>query len=109
MAEPLRRPATLRKAAPPLGRNPLVPYMPPMQTNAPFFDDVAKLMTSAVGMAQAAGEEAKAAVRSQADRWSAELDLVRREEMDAALDVLRAEIVALRAEVAALRGAPLQA
>lgn len=79
-----------------------------MQTNAPFFDDVARLMTGAVGIAQAAGEEAKAAMRSQADRVTAELDLVRREEMDAALDVLRAEIAALRAEIAQLRGVPPQ-
>lgn len=76
-----------------------------MQTNAPFADDLSKLMTGALGLAQAAGEEAKAAFRAQGDRLAADLDLVRRDEMDAALDVLRAEITALRAEVAALKGA----
>lgn len=72
-----------------------------MQTQNPFLDEVAKLTTAAMGIAQAAGEEAKAAFRSQADRMAAELDLVRRDDLDA----LRAEIAALRAEVEALRAA----
>lgn len=75
-----------------------------MQTNSPFFDEVSKLMTGAMGLAQAASEEAKSAMRSQADRFAAEFDLVRRDEMDAALDVLRAEIAALKTEIASLRG-----
>lgn len=75
-----------------------------MQTNAAFFDEMSKLMTGAAGIAQAAGEEAKSAFRAQMMGWTAELDLVRRDEMDAALDVLRAEIAALKAEVAALKG-----
>lgn len=72
-----------------------------MQTQNPFLDEVAKLTTAAMGLAQAAGEEAKTAFRSQADRIAAELDLIRREEFD----VLRAEIAALRAEVEALKAA----
>lgn len=80
-----------------------------MQTNAPFFDDMSKLMTGAMGLAQAASEEARNAFRAQGDRLVAELDLVRRDEMDAALTVLRAEIAALKAEVAALRATPPQA
>ena len=75
-----------------------------MQTSSAFFDEMSKLMTGAAGVAQAATEEAKAAVRAQVMGWTTELDLVRRDEMDAALDVLRAEITALRAEIAALRG-----
>jgi BMFP domain-containing protein YqiC len=73
-----------------------------MQTQNPFLDEFAKLTTAAMGIAQAAGEEAKTAFRSQADRWAAELDLVRREDFDA----LKAELAALRAEVAALKAAP---
>ena len=73
--------------------------MSKMQTQNPFLDEMAKLTTAAMGLAQAAGEEAKAALRSQADRVAAEFDLVRREDFDA----LKAEIAALRAEVAALR------
>jgi BMFP domain-containing protein YqiC len=72
-----------------------------MQTQNPILDELAKLTTAAMGMAQAAGEEAKAAFRSQADRVAAELDLVRREDFDA----LKAELAALRLEVEALRAA----
>ena len=70
-----------------------------MQTQNPFLDEFAKLTTGAMGLAQAAGEEAKAAFRSQTDRMAAEMDLVRRDEFDA----LKAEIAALRAEVATLK------
>jgi BMFP domain-containing protein YqiC len=72
-----------------------------MQTQNPFLDEMAKLTTAAMGLAQAAGEEAKAAFRSQTDRLVAEMDLIRREDFDA----LKAEIAALRAEVEALKGA----
>jgi len=72
-----------------------------MQTQNPILDELAKLTTAAMGMAQAAGEEARAAFRSQADRIAAELDLVRREDFDA----LKAELAALRAEVETLRAA----
>jgi len=74
-----------------------------MQTRSPFFDEIAKTMENAMGVAQAAGEEAKAAVRAQADRWAAELDLVRRDEFDAMRAVLEAEIAALRAEIAQMK------
>ena len=72
-----------------------------MQTRNPILDEFAKLTTGAMGLAQAAGEEAKAALRSQTDRMAAEMDLVRRDEFDA----LKAEIAALRAEVATLKAA----
>ena len=72
-----------------------------MQTQNPFLDEMAKLTTAAMGLAQAAGEEAKAAFRSQTDRLVAEMDLIRREDFDA----LKAEVAALRAEVEALKGA----
>lgn len=70
-----------------------------MQTRNPFLDEFAKLTTGAMGLAQAAGEEAKTAFRAQADRFVADMDLVRRDEFDA----LKAEIAALRTEVAALK------
>jgi BMFP domain-containing protein YqiC len=69
-----------------------------MQTQNPFLDEFAKLTTAAMGIAQAAGEEAKAAMRAQADKLAAEFDLVRRDEHEA----LKAEVAALRAAVAAL-------
>ncbi len=74
-----------------------------MQSKSPFFEDIAKAMESAVGLAQAAGEEAKAGLRAQGDRFAAELDLVRRDELDAVKAVLTAEITTLREELAALR------
>jgi BMFP domain-containing protein YqiC len=70
-----------------------------MQTQNPILDEIAKLTNAAMGLAQAAGEEAKAAVRSQTDRMVAELDLVRRDEFEA----LKVEIAALRAEIASLK------
>ncbi|WP_292056127.1 MULTISPECIES: accessory factor UbiK family protein [unclassified Brevundimonas] len=72
-----------------------------MQTRNPLLDEFAKLTTGAMGLAQAAGEEAKAAWRAQADRFVAEMDLVRRDEFD----VLKDEIAALRAEITALKAA----
>ena len=73
-----------------------------MQTRNPFLDEFAKLSTSAMGLAQAAGEEAKTAFRAQSDRIAAEMDLVRKDEFDA----LKAEVAALRAELATLKGEP---
>ena len=74
-----------------------------MQTQNPFLDEMAKLTQAAVGIAQAAGEEARTAFRAQSDKWAADLDLIRREEFEA----LKAEVAALRTQVAALQsGAP---
>jgi BMFP domain-containing protein YqiC len=72
-----------------------------MQTQNPLMDEIAKLTQAAMGMAQAAGEEAKTAFRAQGDRLVAEFDLVRRDEFDA----LKAELASLRAEILALKGA----
>jgi BMFP domain-containing protein YqiC len=66
-----------------------------MHTRNPFLDEIARLSTAAVGLAQAAGEEAKATVRAQSDRLAAQMDLVRRDEHEA----LKAEVAALRAQV----------
>ncbi len=66
-----------------------------MQTRNPFLDEVAKLTQAAMGLAQAAGEEARNAVRAQTDKVAADLDLIRREEFDA----LRAEVASLRAQL----------
>ena len=71
-----------------------------MQTQNPILDEISKLTTAAMGLAQAAGEEAKAAFRAQVDRMAAEMDFVRRDEFEA----VKGEIAALRAELAVLRG-----
>ena len=74
-----------------------------MQTQNPFLDEMAKLTQAAMGLAQAAGEEAKSAFRAQTDRLAADLDLIRREEFEA----LKAEVAALRSLVATLKsGSP---
>jgi len=85
-------------------------YMDGMQTQNPFLDEFAKLSTAFMGLAQSAGDEAKTAMRAQADRLAAEMDLVRREDFEA----LKAQVVSLTAELAALKAggaktAPAQA
>jgi BMFP domain-containing protein YqiC len=70
-----------------------------MQTQNPFLDEFAKLTTAAMGLAQSAGEEAKAAFRAQAERFVVEFDLVRRDEFDA----MKAQLQALREEIAELK------
>ena len=67
-----------------------------MQTQNPFLDEMSKMTNAAVGMAQAAGEEAKAAFRAQVDKLATDYDLIRRDEFEA----LKAEVAALRAELA---------
>jgi BMFP domain-containing protein YqiC len=76
-----------------------------MQTQSSVFDDLARLMTGAMGMAQGAGEEAKSFMRAQADRFVAEMDLVGRDEFEAVKQMAaeaRAEAEALRAKLAEL-------
>lgn len=76
-----------------------------MQSQNTVFDDIAKLMTGALGMAQGVGDEAKNFMRAQADRFVADMDLVSREEFEAVKDLAaaaRAEADALRARLEAL-------
>ena len=54
-----------------------------MQTNNKFFDDMSKVMTSAMGVAQGAKEEAETTMKSWIDRWLADRDFVSLEEFDA--------------------------
>jgi len=48
-----------------------------------MFDDLSRLMTNAVGVAQGARDEAESAMKSWMDRWLADRDFVTREEFDA--------------------------
>jgi BMFP domain-containing protein YqiC len=75
--------------------------MSPMQSQNPLLDELAKAASAAVGLAQAAGDEAKAAFRSGVDRMTADMDLIRRDEFEA----LKAEIASLRTELASLKQA----
>ncbi len=54
-----------------------------MQTRSKIFEDVSKLMTNAMGVAQGAKDEAENAAKSLVDRWLADRDFVTREEFDA--------------------------
>ena len=54
-----------------------------MQGPNKFLDDMSKLMTNAMGVAQGAKTEAETAMKGWIDRWMAERDFVTREEFDA--------------------------
>ncbi|HWA21588.1 MAG TPA: accessory factor UbiK family protein [Caulobacterales bacterium] len=76
-----------------------------MQTQSPIFDDLAKAMTGAMGMAAGLTEEAKSLFRAQAARLVAEMDLVGRDEFEAIKQLAaetRAENETLKARLAAV-------
>lgn len=64
-----------------------------------LFDDLSKLMTNAMGVAQGARTEAETAMKSWIDRWMADRDFVTREEFEA----VRAMAVKAREENEALK------
>lgn len=53
------------------------------QTSNHLLDEFAKLMTDAAGVAQGVQREASTLMRSQAERFLADMDLVQREEFEA--------------------------
>ena len=77
-----------------------------------LFDEFAKLLTDAAGAAQGLRQEAETVFRSEAERFLADMDLVKREDFDAVQEMasnarleneaLRSEIEALEKRVAAL-------
>ena len=79
-----------------------------------LFDEFAKLMTDAAGAAQGLKREAETAFRAQAERFLADMDLVKRDEFDAIKEMaanaraenesLKSRIEALEAQIAALQG-----
>ena len=54
-----------------------------MQTQKPFFDDLARLAGGTVNAFLGVKAEVEALVRQQFERWTASLDLVSREEFEA--------------------------
>ena len=77
-----------------------------MANQNPLLDDIAGLMTGAMGAARTAGEEAKTLMQSQAARMITDMDLASREEIDAIKALLQTaleRIEALESEVAELR------
>ena len=72
-----------------------------------FFDDMSRLMTNAMGVAQGAKSEAETAMKGWVDRWLAERNLVTREEFEVVREMAikaRSENAELRAMVAAMTG-----
>ena len=76
-----------------------------MQPGNKIFDDMSKLMSNAMGVAQGAKTEAETAMKGWIDRWMAERDFVTREEFDAVKAMAlkaREENSALEERIAAL-------
>jgi len=77
------------------------------QTNNRFFDEVARLMNDAAGVASGVRREFDTVMRTQAERVLRELDVVQREEFEAVKEMARLareENEALKARIAALEG-----
>ena len=75
------------------------------QTSNRLLDEFAKLMTDAAGVAQGVRREVETAVRSQAERFLGDMDVVQREEFEAVRDMAaraREENEALRRRLDAL-------
>ena len=53
-----------------------------MATKNPLFDDLAGLMTCAMGVAQSAGEEVRTATRARLKSMIADMDLAGRDEVE---------------------------
>ena len=76
-----------------------------MTTQNKFFDDISKLMTNAMGVAQGARSEAETAMKGWVDRWLADRDFVTREEFEAVREMAikaRTENAELKARLDAL-------
>ena len=75
------------------------------QTTNRFFDEMARLMNDAAGVASGVRREFDTMVRNQADRILHDLDVVKREEFEAVKEmarIAREENEALKARIAAL-------
>ncbi len=78
------------------------------QTTGRFFDDMAKFMTGAAGVAQGARAEFEAAARNQAERFLRGMDVPQREEFEAVkamAEKAREENELLSQRIAALEAA----
>ena len=79
------------------------------QTNNRIFDEMARLMNDAAGVAQGVRREFDTLFRAQAERILRDLDVVSREEFEAVKEMAqlaREENEALKARIAALEGKP---
>jgi BMFP domain-containing protein YqiC len=86
------------------------------QTQNRFFDEIARLMNDAAGVASGVRREFETLFRTQAERIVHELDLVQREDFEAVKEMarlareeneaLKARVAALEAKLAAAGGRP---
>ena len=77
-----------------------------MSQNNRIFDDLGRLMNEAAGVADGVRREVETVVKGQAQRFVADMDLVKREDYDALRELVQAqskELAALKAEVAAIK------
>jgi BMFP domain-containing protein YqiC len=75
------------------------------QTNNRFFDEIGRLMNDAAGAAQGVKREFDTVMRTQAEKFLRDMDLVKREEFEAVKDMARLareENEALKARITAL-------
>ncbi|HZP78712.1 MAG TPA: accessory factor UbiK family protein [Pseudolabrys sp.] len=78
------------------------------QTSGRFFDEIARLMNDAAGVAHGVRREAETVFRTQIERMLGDLDLVKREEFEAVKEMARLareENEALKARIEALEAA----
>lgn len=83
-----------------------------MSQNSKIFDGLGRVMNEAAGVADGMRREVETAVKSQAQRFVADMDLVKREDFDALRELVQVqgeEIDALRKELAALKGGAAKA
>jgi BMFP domain-containing protein YqiC len=76
-----------------------------VQTTNRFFDEVARLMNDAAGVAQGVRREFETLFRNQAERFLRDLDVVKREEFEAVKEMARLareENEALKARMSAV-------
>jgi BMFP domain-containing protein YqiC len=78
-----------------------------MSQNSRIFDDLGRMMNEAAGVADGVRREVETVVKSQAQRFVADMDLVKREDFDALRELVQVqgeEIDVLRKEIALLKG-----
>lgn len=77
-----------------------------MTERSRIFDDLGRFMNEAAGVADGVRREVETAVKTQAQRFVADMDLVKREDFDVLRELVQVqgeEIAQLRKELAALR------
>jgi BMFP domain-containing protein YqiC len=77
-----------------------------MSQGSRIFDELGRLMNDAAGVADGVRREIETVVRSQVQRFIADMDLVKREDYDALRELVAAqcdEIATLKKDVASLK------